>query len=50
VTFEDHGGKTRITMRMVFESAAERDRTIEFGAVEGGNSTLDCLEEYLAAM
>lgn len=50
VTFEDLGGRTRLTMRAVFPSAAERDRVArEHGAVEGGEQTLARLAEYLAA-
>jgi len=50
VLFEDVGGKTRITMRMVFPSAAERDRVIkEYGADKGLAQTLARLAEYLAA-
>jgi uncharacterized protein YndB with AHSA1/START domain len=49
VTFADLDGKTELTLRMWFESKAERDRQIEeVGAIEGGNSTLDRLGEYLA--
>jgi hypothetical protein len=37
------------TVRMIFESAALRDRVAkEFGAVEGLNQTLDRLEEQSA--
>jgi uncharacterized protein YndB with AHSA1/START domain len=51
VTFAEQGGKTKLTMRMLFESAAERDKVIkEFGAIEGANQTLDRLEEHLAKM
>lgn len=50
VTFDDDEGKTRLTLRMVFDSTAERDRAVEFGALEGGNQTLDRLGEYLATM
>jgi uncharacterized protein YndB with AHSA1/START domain len=40
--------KTRVTIRMVFPSAAERDRVVkEFGAIEGGKQTLERLGEYL---
>jgi len=50
VTFEDLGGRTRLTMRAVFPSAAERDHVAEeYGAVEGGKQTLARLAEYLAA-
>ena len=48
VTFEQEGGKTRLTLRLVFASAAERDRAVEFGALEGGNQTLERLAEHLA--
>lgn len=51
VTFADEGaGKTRIHMRSVFESAAERDKVAEkFHAVEGMHQTLDRLGERLAS-
>ena len=40
--------KTKVTIRMVFPSAAERDRVVkEFGAIEGGKQTLERLGEYL---
>jgi len=50
VTFdEEPEGKTRLTMRMVFSTVEERDRTIEkFGAVEGLKQTLGRLEDYLS--
>jgi len=48
-TFEDESGKTRLTIRMVFDSAQERDRVEkEFAAVEGGKQTLERLAEHLA--
>ena len=51
ITFTEEGGKTRVTMRTLFVSAAERDRVIkEYGAIEGGNQTLDRLGEYLAKL
>jgi uncharacterized protein YndB with AHSA1/START domain len=49
VTFAERGGKTELSVRMVFESAAERDRVArEYGAVEGLHQTLKRLSEYLA--
>lgn len=50
VTFEEEGrDKTRITVRMVFESASLRDKVAEeFGAVEGLSETLERLGEELA--
>ncbi len=51
VTFSEQGGKTRVTVRMLFESSAERDRVAkEFGAVEGLNQTLERLDEQLARL
>lgn len=52
VLFEEHeSDKTKLTMRMLFQTAKERDWTAEkFGAVEGQQQTLNRLEEYLAKM
>jgi uncharacterized protein YndB with AHSA1/START domain len=51
VTFEDLGNKTRLTMRGVFPSAAERDRLIrEYGADKGMVETLARLNEYVSKM
>jgi uncharacterized protein YndB with AHSA1/START domain len=51
VTFAEQGKMTKLTRRMLFPSAAERDRVVkEYGAIEGGNQTLDRLEEYTAQM
>jgi uncharacterized protein YndB with AHSA1/START domain len=44
-------GKTRVTIRLVFPSATERDFVVkEFGAIEGGKQTLTKMGEYLAQM
>ena len=49
-TFEDLGGKTRVTIRMVFATAQECERVArEYGAVEGGHQTLARLSEFLQA-
>jgi uncharacterized protein YndB with AHSA1/START domain len=46
---EEPGNKTRLTVRMVFETAALRDKTAtEFGAVDGLKQTLGRLGEKLA--
>ena len=51
VTFEDLGGKTRLTMRALFPSAAERNRVAEqYGAIEGAKQHLDRLAAHLATM
>ena len=49
VTFEDRGSKTFLTMRLIFDTAAERERVAaEYKAVEGGTQTISKLEGYLA--
>ena len=48
VTFEEVGDKTRLTMQMVFETAAERDFVVEkYGAEQGAVETLDRLGEHI---
>lgn len=45
------GDKTKVTGRLLFPSAATRDHVVrEFGAIEGGQQTLERLGEQLAAM
>jgi uncharacterized protein YndB with AHSA1/START domain len=51
VDFAEEGGKTRVTLRMVFATKAERDNTVErFGAVEGAKQTFERLAQYLPRM
>ncbi len=51
VTFEEVGGKTKLTMRGIFASAEERDRVIrEHGADKGQVETLARLDEYVARL
>lgn len=41
--------KTKVTLHLVFATAAERDFVVkEFGAIEGGKQTLERLGEFLA--
>ena len=50
-TFEEEGGKTRVTMRMTFESAELRNKVIEdYGAVEGLHQTLGRMGDYVATI
>ncbi|HET6308511.1 MAG TPA: SRPBCC domain-containing protein [Rhodopila sp.] len=50
-TFEAAGDKTRVTIRMVFPSAAQRDIVVkEYGAIEGGQQTLERLAAHLPKM
>ncbi len=48
--FEDLAGKTKLTLRIMHESVAERRKHEEMGVVAGWNSSLECLNEYLTKM
>lgn len=48
-SFEDQGGFTKVTLGMVFTSAAEFQTAKGFGAVELGLQTLGKLEGFIAA-
>lgn len=47
ILFEEVENQTKITMQMLFPTKEDRDKTIEFGAIEGANQTLGRLAEYL---
>ena len=49
VTFEDQGGKTKLTLRMVFESVAVRDAMLKMQMAEGWAESFEKLREYLPA-
>ena len=48
VTFDDVGGKTRLTLRSLFPTPEALQAVMKFGAIEGGKQTLTRLAEYLA--
>jgi uncharacterized protein YndB with AHSA1/START domain len=51
VTFDKVGGKTKMTMRMMFDSAVELERVQkEYGAIEGLEQTLERLSEYIVKL
>jgi uncharacterized protein YndB with AHSA1/START domain len=51
VTFEKEGSKTKLTMRSLFKTKADRDHVVEkYGAVEGMQQTLGRLTAYLPTM
>jgi uncharacterized protein YndB with AHSA1/START domain len=50
VTFDDLDGRTRVTQRMLFATAAQKKGVEQFGAVELGKQTLDKLAAYLKTM
>lgn len=48
VTFEEQGGKTKLTLRMLFDTADERDRVIRVhGALEGAKQMMERLARFL---
>jgi uncharacterized protein YndB with AHSA1/START domain len=48
-TFDAQGNKTKLTLRKLFPSAEAREHVVKtYGAIEGGNQTLDRLGEHLA--
>jgi uncharacterized protein YndB with AHSA1/START domain len=48
ITFDDFQGMTVLTMRSIFETPDELQRVVEkYGAIEGGNQTLDRLVGYV---
>jgi len=50
VTFKELGGQTELTMRTQFKSAEELEFVVkEYGAIEGGVSTLERLADHLIA-
>lgn len=48
VTFDERDGKTLLTLRMIVDSAGQLEAMKKFGALEGGQQTLDRLQQYLA--
>ncbi len=47
-TFEEVGKKTKVTIRQVYQNAAERDYIVkEYDAIKGGKQTLGRLAEFL---
>ncbi|MGE0500835.1 MAG: SRPBCC family protein [Rhizobiaceae bacterium] len=49
VTFEDHDGVTKVTLGMIFSTAAEFQTAKGFGAVELGLQTLGKLERFITS-
>jgi uncharacterized protein YndB with AHSA1/START domain len=49
INFTQRGAETEVVSRMVFDTVEEREATVNFGAIELGNQTLDRFSEYLAA-
>jgi len=50
-TFDALGDKTRMTVHMVFATAADRNIVAEeYGAIEGGKQTFERLAQYLSSV
>jgi uncharacterized protein YndB with AHSA1/START domain len=50
VTFEDQGGKTKLTVRILFDTAAIRDALLKIGMTQGWSQSLERLETLVAKM
>ena len=50
VVFEEHDGKTKLTIMTRFESSAIRDAMVKMGISEGWSESLDRLEALLARL
>ena len=50
VTFEDQGGKTKLMVRMRFESTAIRDALLKIGMTAGWSQSLERLAECVASV
>jgi uncharacterized protein YndB with AHSA1/START domain len=48
VTFEDEDGKTKVTLQLMFATAAERKQAVKYGAIVGAMQALESLADYLA--
>lgn len=49
-TYEDVGGKTKVTTQSVFQSVEDRDGMLASGMEEGSKELMDRLEELLARL
>jgi uncharacterized protein YndB with AHSA1/START domain len=50
VRFEEVDGRTRMTQRILFNTAAQREGVVSFGAIELGKQTMNRLAAYLQTM
>ena len=48
--FEDLEGKTKLTLRILHDTAESRKKHEEMGVVAGWNSSFDCLDRHLATL
>jgi len=50
VTFAEENGRTRVTLQLLFPTAAERDEAAQYGAAAGAQQALGSLADYLATL
>ena len=50
VSFEDEGGKTKVTLQLVFASVAAFEEAKGYGAVGGAKAALECLAAHLSKL
>lgn len=48
VTFEELEGKTKVTLQLLFVTAAARKQAVKYGAIVGAMQALEELADYLA--
>jgi uncharacterized protein YndB with AHSA1/START domain len=48
VTFQDEDGKTKVTLHLLFATAAAREEAAKYGAVGGAKGALESLAKYVA--
>ena len=48
VTFEQEDGKTKVTLQLLFATAADREQAVKYGAIVGAMQALEELADYLA--
>jgi uncharacterized protein YndB with AHSA1/START domain len=48
VTFDEQNGKTKVTLQLLFVTAAERKQAVKYGAIVGAMQALETLADYLA--
>jgi uncharacterized protein YndB with AHSA1/START domain len=50
VTFAEENGRTRVTLQLMFASAADREAAAQYGAAAGAQQALGSLADYLATL
>ena len=50
VTFEEENGKTKITLQLLFATAADREQAVKYGAIVGAMQALEELADHLAKL